>query len=102
MARRLKDGFTCDILICGHDYPAVGALRAVLDAGIRVPDEMAILSELRGAVAGAAPMELTTFDVHPEIQGQLAAEALMRRIEGYDGPYDVHHVPCEMIEGETT
>jgi len=102
MARLLREGLTCDSLICCHDYPAVGALRAILSAKIDVPNEMKVISSCRCAVEGVSPMKLTTVDSHHEEQGRLAAELLRRRIDGHDGPPEVHYVTGELIEGETT
>ncbi len=101
-ARLLADGLDCDILIGGHDYPAVGVLRAVLAAGLRVPDQMRVISGMRCAVEGMTPMKLTTVDIRRQQHGFVAAKLLMRRIEGYDGPPEVHYVNAELVRGETT
>jgi DNA-binding LacI/PurR family transcriptional regulator len=55
----------------------VGALKAVLAAGLRVPEDVKIVSPMRCAVEGASPMKLTTVDVHREEQGRLAATELV-------------------------
>jgi DNA-binding LacI/PurR family transcriptional regulator len=102
LARLLDEGFRCELLICGHDYPAVGALRALLAAGIKVPEEMKVISALRCAVEGMSPMRLTTVDFHRAHQGYLAAELLTRRIDGFDGPPEVHHPQVSLVEGDTT
>ena len=56
MARRLADGFRCGTLLVDHDYPAVGVLRALLAAGIRVPEEMQVVSMIRCHVENVTPM----------------------------------------------
>ncbi len=99
--RILQKGFRCEVLICGHDYVAVGALRAIQEAGIRVPQEMKIISCMRNPVAGIAPLHLTGFDFGQVNQGRLAAELLTRRIEGYTGAIEVHYSSVELIQGET-
>lgn len=89
-------------LVCCHDYPAVGALRAILSAGLRVPEDVAVVSGLRCAVDGVSPMHLTTIDSRREEQAQLAVELLVRRIDGFDSQPEVHYVAGELVEGETT
>ncbi len=102
MKELLRNGFRSQLIICSHDYPAVGVLRAILEAGIKVPQEMQVISALKCAVEGATPMKLTTVDSHRDAQGRIAANLLKRRIEGYTGPYEVHYVAGHLIEGQTT
>jgi DNA-binding LacI/PurR family transcriptional regulator len=99
--RLLQKGFRCELLICGHDYVAVGVLRALQEAGIRVPEDMKVLSGMRNPVAGITPLHLTGFDFGQVNQGRLAAELLTRRIEGYTGAIEVHYSSVELIQGET-
>jgi len=101
MAELLENGFT-GTLICGHDYPAIGALRAILKAGIKVPEEIKIISIMSCAANGASPMKLTTVDFHPAEIAHVATKMLTRRIEGYTGPLEVHYVAGDLIDGETT
>ncbi|MEN8255530.1 MAG: GntR family transcriptional regulator [Verrucomicrobiota bacterium] len=101
MAELLAKGLECKTLIFDHDYPAVGALRAILEAGICVPEEMRLVSGMRCAVEGASPMKLTTVDSHRARQARLAGELLIRRLAGHDGPPEVHHVDGEWVAGET-
>lgn len=98
----LADGFRCDVWFHGHDYPAVGSLRAIQAAGIRVPEEMKVISAMRCAVNGATPTKLTTIDTHLQQQARLAGELVTRRIEGYAGPPEVHYISGDLMEGETT
>ncbi len=102
VAGLLSEGLSCKTLIFSHDYPAVGALRAILAAGIRVPEEMQVISGLRCSVEGATPMKLTTVASHRERQARLAGRLLMKRLGGYDGPSEVHYVDGELIKGETS
>jgi DNA-binding LacI/PurR family transcriptional regulator len=102
VAGLLGKGFHCDCLLCGHDYPAVGALRAMLAKGIRVPEDMKVISLVDTAVEGATPMELTTVDIHREQQARKAVQLLMRRIDGYTGHPEIHHISVDLVEGRTT
>ncbi|MFA5206789.1 MAG: GntR family transcriptional regulator [Lentisphaeria bacterium] len=102
MKELLAAGFRRGTLISGHDYPATGMLRAVLAAGLRVPEEVQIISLLRCHVNGAAPMRLTTIENHREEKGYMAGRLLLRRIAGYTGPVEVLRLATdELIPGET-
>ena len=102
MTELIKNGFSGGTLICSHDYPATGALRAALNAGIKVPDELKIISLMNCVTNGYSPMKITTVDYHPEERARLATELLIRRIEGYNGTLEKHYVTGTLIEGETT
>jgi GntR family transcriptional regulator, arabinose operon transcriptional repressor len=101
-AQLLKQGLNCDVIICGHDYPAIGVLKAVLEAGLRVPQDVQIISVQRCAVEELTPMKLTTIDRNTENQGRAAIELLLRRINGYDDLPEVHYIASDLIVGETT
>ncbi|MFA5203215.1 MAG: GntR family transcriptional regulator [Lentisphaeria bacterium] len=102
MRRLLAAGFRRGTLIAGHDYPATGILRAVLAAGLRVPEEVQVISLLRCQVTGAAPMRLTTVETHREEKGYMAGRQLLRRIAGEAGPPEVVSVVAdELLPGET-
>ena len=102
MTKLLANGFRCGTVVTDHDYPAVGILRALLAAGIRVPEEMQVISIARCHVEGATPMRLTTVDDHREELGCIAGDILRRRISDPTVRPAVHHViGGEMIAGET-
>ena len=101
MTELLQKGFSSGTLVCGHDFPAVGALRAILKAGLKVPEDIAIISAKSSVLNGASPMDLTTVDAMHEQQGRMAAKLLIRRIEGYTGTSEIHHITGKLIRGET-
>ncbi len=102
MRRILGGGRSFDTLICCHDYSAWGALLAILEAGIKVPSELRVASAARGGVSGLALMKVTTIEVYMEQQSETAGRLLLRRIEGYNGPPEVHYVAGDLVIGETT
>ncbi len=102
MTDLLKKGFSNRTLICGQDFLAIGALRAILKAGLKVPEDIAVISAKSCITNGIAPMKLTTVNAMFEQQGRMAAKLLMRRIGGYTGPPEVHHLAGNLIVGETT
>ncbi len=100
-AEQLAKGFRCGCLICGHDYTATGALRAALAAGVRVPDEMKVISVLGNVAEGVSPLKLTTLNANRELQGRKAIQLLTRRIDGFQGPAEIHYVSTRLIPGQT-
>lgn len=101
MLRRLDEGFRCELLVAGHDFPAVAALQAFMRKGIAVPDQIKVMSTMRCSVQGVSPMTLTTLDYDREEQGRVAMQLLMRRIDGYAGPIEVIRMAGQLVEGET-
>jgi len=90
-------------IIAGHDWTGVGILRAVQEAGLAVPKDIAVLSaertvDLNRWVAGP---KLTTFDTMYYHRARTAAELLKARLEGDDGPIRYHEIHGQLIEGET-
>ncbi len=102
MEELLAGNIDFNVLLCRSDYNAVGPLRAMLNAGVKVPHDLAIASSVRCAVEGISPMKLTTVDTRREEHARVAVELLIKRIEGHDGPPEVHHISGDLIAGETT
>ncbi len=92
----------CDTLMFHTDGSATGALRALRENGIKVPEQIKLLSGFRGADPEVIREKPTTVDTNIEQQACVAAELLKRRIEGYDGPVEAHYVSGRLVEGSTT
>lgn len=102
MAKLLADGFRCGTIIVDHDYPAVGVLRALLAAGIRVPEDVQVTSLNKCNVEGVFPLRLTTIDHQRYEVGHTAGEILRRRMAGDVSAPEVYQLVCsDVIVGET-
>jgi len=73
------------------DLVALGLKQALLDQGLKVPDDLAIVGFDDIERAQYAPVPLTTIHQATDQIGALAVEALLARIEG------VEHVPTRQI-----
>ena len=66
----------------GNDPLAIGALRALLEAGISVPERVNIIGVNDISVSKYVFPPLSTVKVHTELMGETAVDTLLERIEG--------------------
>ena len=86
-----------------NDFTAIGAMTAIKEAGLKIPDDIAIVGfdDIPMAVHTAPP--LTTVQQPTRRQGQLAAEFLLRRIESRERVVREEKIlECELIVREST
>jgi DNA-binding LacI/PurR family transcriptional regulator len=70
-------------IFCTDDLLAIGALRALYEAGLQVPDQMAVVG-FDGILLGQfTTPALTTMDQPREQMGRLAAEMLFNLLDGH-------------------
>lgn len=69
-----------EVLVCANDNMAIGAMKALRQEGLKIPDDIAVtgfdgteMSELMG---------LTTVDIPDYERGYLAAQFLLQNIAG--------------------
>jgi DNA-binding LacI/PurR family transcriptional regulator len=91
-----------DAVFCFNDLMAIGALRACVEAGVRVPEEVAIVGFDDIAETRYANPTVTT--ISPDLTGlaRAALELLSRRIDGDDGPTEDVEVSWTLEARETT
>ncbi len=77
---RRKNGMTA--LVCASDDAAIGALRAAHDAGVKVPDELAIVGYDNSTASRYTIPPLTTVHQPNGAMGRRAVEILVNRIDG--------------------
>ncbi len=69
-------------IICGYDYMAIGAIRCILDKGLRVPEDILILGMDDITEAKYLNPPLASITTERDEICQLAAEAIVNRING--------------------
>jgi DNA-binding LacI/PurR family transcriptional regulator len=81
----LDAGLRFDGLVCRDDLAAIGALRALQERGIRVPDDVAVTGWDNTPMTAVTYPSITS--VAPDMRGlaSRAVDMLLERISGYDG-----------------
>lgn len=69
-----------DCIVCANDNMAIGAIKALRENGIRVPEDVAVTGFDDCSLA--EPMGLTTVDIPNYERGYLAAQNLIQNIHG--------------------
>jgi len=91
-----------DGIFAGNDAMAVGALKAVQQLGLRVPEDVAIIGYDGIPLTEMTTPELSTISQPIYEMGAIAARLLVKKIEGQ--PIDQFHyiLPVKLIERDST
>jgi LacI family transcriptional regulator len=90
-----------DAIICGNDQMAIGAMRELQAAGIRVPADLAVVGfdDMRLSALLAPP--LTTIRQPMRLIGERACSRLLQRIADPALPPQAERLPTELIIRES-
>lgn len=75
-----------EAIVCANDLIAMGALRALTEAGLRVPDDVALTGLDDIDLAAMCTPALTSVDMGARQRGELAVELLLARLTDPDRP----------------
>jgi LacI family transcriptional regulator len=90
-----------DAIVCANDQMAIGAIRELQIAGVRVPADIAVVG-FDDMHAGALLMPpLTTVRQPMRLLGERACSRLLQRIAQPDLPRHVERLPAELIIRES-
>ncbi len=102
MKALLERGVTFDVVFCVTDRTALGALDALREAHIRVPDDIALLGFDNVAQSSHTSPPLTTVDVYKREMGAIAIDILHRQIASPGGRLAVKTLtPTRLVERES-
>jgi DNA-binding LacI/PurR family transcriptional regulator len=87
-ARLLRNGHRVTAIAAINDLAALGAMSAVADAGLRVPDDIAVTGYDDTSVAAIRQVSLSSVNPDSSGIGTLAAQCVLQRIED----------PCRIAE----
>lgn len=91
-----------DALFCGNDMVAFGAMRAAMDAGLAIPDDLAVVGFDDIPLAAFANPPLSTLSFPAEAIGRRAGRILLDMIQG-TRPRERHAVlDVELIPRESS
>lgn len=102
VARALDAGVRFDAILCRDDLFALAALRALDAAGLRVPEDVAVLGWDDTAVARWATPAISSVSPDKAALAATAFDLLIERMEGYDGIGRHRIVPHRIVERATT
>jgi DNA-binding LacI/PurR family transcriptional regulator len=102
MAALLRQSRIPTAVVCSNDWTAIGALHAILEAGLRVPEDISLVGFDDVPLASYTNPTLTSVRMSASEVGSRAFEALFRlmrpdRLEGH-----VYQVPTTLIVREST
>ena len=85
-----------------NDLTAVGAIKALLQAGLRVPQDISVTGFDKTRLAEYSNPSITTVDIHREILGQMAADALHELSASTSPQGKEYHIGAELVVGESS
>jgi len=85
-----------DIIVTANDNVAIGTYRAVSEAGLKIPDDIAVVSYNDIPVAQFLNPPLSTVKIHGEHIGETAVDLLLERLSGREFTKNVT-IATEMI-----
>lgn len=89
-------------LFCTNDTIAIGAMKAAIRAGLRIPADLAIVGYDDSENSRMIEPELTTVRVDKTAMGAIAAEHLIAQIEGEPPRKEVIQTAVELVVRGTT
>jgi len=89
-------------LVSFNDIAAIGAIRALRDANLRVPEDVSVIGFDDIPVAAYHSPRLTTIRQPLRDMGETAARILLQRMQGFKDYPEEFAVPPELITRETT
>lgn len=97
VAETLKSTKPPRAIMCHNDEMAIGCMRALLEAGYRIPEDVAIVGHDDIDMAGFTQVPLTTVRIYKEDIGRLAVTVLLDRIRN-ERKVPVHlEIPGKLI-----
>lgn len=91
-----------DLIWFGDDFVARGALLALTGTGIRVPDDVQVISWANRGMGPVFLKPLTRVEMDPKAHGEIVARCILEQMEGKPTPTAALELSPVFIKGETT
>ena len=102
MKQLLLDGIDIDGVFAANDQMAIGAIKAILESGLRIPEDVKVVGFDNTFVASIVEPSLTTINVPKYKMGKEAIDTLMNRIEQNPDSQSVIEMPINLIVRQST
>jgi DNA-binding LacI/PurR family transcriptional regulator len=102
LAAALRSGLEIDAVLCRDDTFAAGALKALAEAGVSVPDEVAVVGWDNTALARSSTPGLTSIAPDKAALAETALDLLESRMSGHHGIGRHRVVEHSIVERGTT
>ncbi|MGH9377289.1 MAG: LacI family DNA-binding transcriptional regulator [Terriglobia bacterium] len=89
-------------VVAVNDVTAVGVMNAFFEAGLNVPADISVAGFDNTYLAAYFVPRLTTVDMHPDILGRTAADALHHTITSASGGGKEYAVKIDLVVGKST
>jgi DNA-binding LacI/PurR family transcriptional regulator len=96
------DKHNCTAVLCHNDATALGAIRALRERGMRVPEDVSVIGFDAAESTPLLPGGLTSVEVPLQEIGRKSVEVLLRQIEADDVRQERHVFPTKIKSGVTT
>jgi LacI family transcriptional regulator len=90
-----------DAVVASSDMNAVGAILAIEEAGLRVPEDIAVVGFDDAPFAELLRPALTTVNLRPFVTGITAVSGLLTMLDDPDAPPPAVRVPTELVVRES-
>lgn len=102
MTRLLREPNHPTAFFCTNDTIAAGAMKAVFRAGLKLPEDIAIVGFDDSYISRVVAPELTTVKIDVDLMGRLATQKLFDLIDGNEVSDTQIEIPTELVVRETT
>ncbi|HEY5159493.1 MAG TPA: substrate-binding domain-containing protein [Gaiellaceae bacterium] len=91
-----------DAIFCASDVMAIGAMLAIEEAGLRIPEDVAVAGFDDSDLASIAMPSITSVRQNLVGLGTAAVEAILRTLDSPDSPPPTSVLPVELVVREST
>lgn len=102
MAALLKLQDRPTAVFCTNDTIAAGAIKAIVRAGLRVPEDVAVVGFDDSYISRVIEPELTTVRIDADRMGRIATQKLFDLIDGQNVENETIQIPTQLIVRGTT
>jgi len=100
----LDSNFALDAMIVAVDIQGIGAIRALKERGLLIPDDMKLVSLTGHSIGGMLETTMTSMEIPAHEMGRKAAGMVVEAVETKGRPQDISHLVFDpvLIERESS